>query len=388
MTHPIQYQVPLFRYLTASGQIALSVFFLSDVSLRSYHDSGFQREVKWDVPLLGGYHHQFLPGLGKTNRLSFCRPLVHGLRRRLRAGRFDAVWIHGYAHQGLLAAIVAARSLGIRLWLRGDSIPASGSIRNPRARLKQFLAPAFLRLFDGFLTVGTLNRNYYRSFGVPQERLFSTPYAVDNDFFIRRCAQARLGRERLRAQLKLTPGRPVVLFAAKFQTRKRAADLIEAFCRLSPDGKSEPHPYLLLIGEGEEGERLRARVAAMRWDSIRFMGFRNQSELPDFYDLCDVFVLPAAAEPWGLVINEVLNAAKPVIVSDQVGCAPDLVEDSYNGFVVPLGDIDILSARLHQLCGDCMLRRIMGQRGAQRVAHFDFKADLEGLLTAWAAPSG
>jgi glycosyltransferase involved in cell wall biosynthesis len=386
VTHPIQYQVPLFRYLTASGQIALSVFFLSDISMRGYHDSGFQREIKWDVPLLGGYHHHFVPGWGKPERLSLCRPLVHGLRRRLRAGQFDAVWLHGYAHQGLLAAILAARSLGIRLWLRGDSIPTNGP-SNLRDRLKRLLAPGFFHLFDGFLTVGKLNYNYYRGFGVPRHKLFSTPYAVDNDFFVRRCAQARPSRERLRAELKMAPGRPVILFAAKFQPRKRAADLMEAYCRLSSDGKSEPDPYLLMIGQGEEGDRLRARAAATGWNSIRFIGFRNQSELPDFYDLCDVFVLPAAAEPWGLAINEVLNAAKPVIVSDQVGCAPDLVEDSYNGFVVPMGNIEALAARVRDLCGNCALRSSMGQRGAQRVAPFNFQADLEGLLAAWTAPS-
>lgn len=387
VTHPIQYQVPLFRYLTASGRLDLTVLFISDVSVRGYHDDGFQREVKWDVPLLGGYHHQFLPALGKPDRLSFSRPLVYGIRRRLRAGRFDALWVHGYAHQGLLAAILAARSLGIRLWLRGDSISAGSLPPTAREYLKRALAPWFLRLFDGFLAVGRLNRDYYLSRGVPPERLFSTPYAVDNDFFVRRCAQACLGRERLRVELKLEPGRPVILFAAKFQRRKRAADLLEAYCRLSPDRHAQPHPYLLLIGEGEEGEQLRARAAATRWDSIRFIGFRNQSELPDFYDLCDVFVLPAAAEPWGLAINEVLNAAKPVIVSDQVGCAPDLVEDSHNGFVVPVGNIDALSARLRQLCDDPALRSSMGQAGARRVTRFNFQADLEGLLAAWAAPS-
>ena len=64
---------------------------------------------------------------------------------------------------------------------------------------------------------------------------------------------------------------------------------------------------------------------------VRFLGFRNQSEMPAFYDLCDLFVLPSHFEPWGLVINEAMNAGKPVIVSDCVGAAPDLVQTGRNG---------------------------------------------------------
>jgi len=100
VSHPIQYQAPLFRYLAARPGVELTVFFLSDLSVDAYRDSGFGVDVKWDVPLLDGYRHEFLPRVGSWSGLSFWRPWTFGLRARLRRGRFDALWVHGYAHRG------------------------------------------------------------------------------------------------------------------------------------------------------------------------------------------------------------------------------------------------------------------------------------------------
>ena len=120
-THPIQYQAPLFRYLSADPAIDLTVFFLSDLSVREYHDRGFGVSFGWDVPLLEGYRYAFLPCVGRSDRLSIWRPLVYGLRRHLGAGGFDAIWLHGYAHQAMLRAIAVAGALGIKVLLRGES---------------------------------------------------------------------------------------------------------------------------------------------------------------------------------------------------------------------------------------------------------------------------
>src|SRR5208283_2452823 len=119
-------------------------------------------------------------------------------------------------------------------------------------------------------------------------------------------------------------------------------------------------------GDGEERTNLEHRARALKWDSIRFIGFRNQSELPALYDLSDVFVLPSEHEPWGLVINEVMNAGKPVVVSDRVGAGPDLVEDGVNGFVFPARDVAALANRLQRMIDNPEDRAAMGARGSGR----------------------
>ena len=382
VSHPIQYQAPLFRYLAARPGIELTVFFLSDLSVHAYRDSGFGVEVKWDVPLLDGYRHEFLPRVGSGNGLSFWRPWTFGLRARLRRGRFDALWVHGYAHRGCLSGIAAAKSLNMPVMLRGESNLLSGTDDALKLGVKRIAIPALLRTIDSVLAIGHLNRDYYLHYGVAAARIFPMPYAVDNEFFRAASERARPHRERLRADLGLKPGRAVILFASKMQPHKRAADLLEAYTRLSVDGLAEPVAYLVFAGDGEERANLESRARTLKWDSIRFIGFRNQSELPALYDLSDVFVLPSEHEPWGLVVNEAMNAGKPVIVSDRVGAGPDLVEDGVNGFVYQARDVASLAARLRQLIDSPERRALMGAHALDKVSRLDFAADRDGLLAA------
>lgn len=382
VSHPIQYQAPLFRYLAARPGIDLTVFFLSDLSVHAYRDSGFGVSVKWDVPLLDGYRHEFLPRVGSGSGLSFWRPWTFGLRARLRRGQFDALWVHGYAHRGCMAGIAAAKSLAIPVMLRGESNLLSETDDALRLGVKRIAMPPLLRTIDGLLVIGRLNREYYLHYGVEAGRIFQMPYAVNNEFFRTAAERARPNRERLRAELGLKPGRSVILFASKMQRHKRAADLLEAYVRLSPDGVAEPAAYLVFAGDGEERGSLERRARELKWDSIRFIGFRNQSELPALYDLCDVFVLPSDHEPWGLVVNEAMNAGKPVIVSDRVGAGSDLIEDGINGFVYPAGDIAALANRLRRVIENPEHRAAMGSRALEKVTRLDFGADRDGLLAA------
>ena len=382
VSHPIQYQAPLLRYLAGKPDIHLTVFFLSDHSVWEHHDSGFGVEFQWDVPLLDGYKHVFLAAPGKKDQPSFWRPLVYGLGRHLRENHFDSLWIHGYAHQASLRVTTVAKRLGMKVLLRGESHLRIQHPSPVKAWFKERALPRLFSCIDGFLAIGSLNQEYYLHYGVPENKIFMMPYAVDNHFFQKSADRARPRRELLRAELGLNPGHPIILFASKLQRRKRPADLLEAYARLSPNGVQEPHPYLLFVGDGETRPELEARVRRFGWSSVRFLGFINQTELSRFYDLCDIFVLPSEDEPWGLVVNEVMNAGKPVIVSDQVGAGPDLVEEGKNGFIVPVGEVSALAERLRMLTTNPDRAQEMGQESLSLISRWDFEADYHGLMQA------
>ncbi len=387
VSHPIQYQAPLLRFLAEQPDIDLTVFFLSDVSARAHEDRGFGRSFAWDVPLLDGYRHVFLEPLYRTQRVNFAEPFVRGLERHLRGG-FDALWVHGWFHQANLRAMRIARSLGMRVLLRGESIVHGTGIER---RVKDAVHRRVLALADGYLAIGARNREFYRHHGIAPERIFDVPYAVDNAFFREGARKASRAREEFRARLGLAPGRPVVLYASKLVERKRPLDLLNAYERLASDDgakrnhKREPHPYLLFVGDGPERARVEVCAAANGWRSIRFFGFQNQTELPRFYDLCDVLVLPSAYEPWGLVLNEVMNAARPVIATDVVGAAADLVVEGQNGWTVPVGATDALAEKLREVLADDGRRATMGRKSLELVARFDFERDHAGLARALGA---
>jgi glycosyltransferase involved in cell wall biosynthesis len=235
---------------------------------------------------------------------------------------------------------------------------------------------------DGFLTIGEYNHKYYLHHGALPKRLFSMPYCVDNAFFQEKALAVSANREQLRASLGLTPGRPIILYASKMTERKCPGDLLEAYIRMSSDGQREPHPYLLFIGDGELRSALEARASRLGWNSVRFLGFKNQTELPRYYDLCDVFVLPSVQEPWGLVVNEVMNVARAVIVSDEVGCSPDLVKPGGNGHIFKAGDVSDLHNALSTVLGSPEKTRAMGQRGFEIINHWGFREDIAGLRRA------
>ena len=144
----------------------------------------------------------------------------------------------------------------------------------------------------------------------------------------------------------------------------------------------------MIVGDGEERAALeKQRDGVAGCGAIRFCGFRNQSELPRFFDIATVFVLPSRDEPWGLIVNEVMNAGRAVIVSDDVGCQPDLIEDGVEGCVFPVGDVAALTDALRRVLAAPETAAAMGQRGLAKIQTWDFEEDVRGLRRALAQVS-
>ena len=389
VSHPIQYQAPLLRRIAQEPDIDLTVFFGSDFSVRGYRDEGFGVGVKWDVPLLDGYKHAFLPTLRDRGEVGVASPLNRGIAERLRGGNgepaFDVLWVHGYATVNAMHGMVAAKALGIPVLLRAESWLRDRGRSGIKLALKNIFFEGLKSMVDCVLPIGRLNAEYWRHYfgdDVPQ---FLVPYAVDNRYFEQRAREAQSGRASLQAELGLDPSRPVILFASKLQPRKHCDHLIKAYARLASTPGAEPDPYLIIVGDGEERAALERQAAGTGFSSIRFCGFRNQSELPCFFDLATVFVLPSRHEPWGLIVNEVMNAARPVIVSDDVGCAPDLIEDGVNGCVFPAGDVGGLEDALRRILDTRGTAEAMGKCAFERIKSWSFEEDIQGLRQALAS---
>lgn len=382
VSHPIQYQAPLLRRIAAEPGIDLTVFFGSDFSVRGYRDEGFGVGVHWDVPLTEGYRHEFLPVLRDTGTVGFSRPLNRGIWSRLRGRKttpaFDALWVHGYASANTLHGMAAANALGIPVLLRAESWMED----RERSKLKLAAKSTFFRLLetmvDAVLPIGTHNSRYWTHYFGDRVPQFPMPYAVDNDFFRERTYEAARGRAALLRELDLDGELPVVLFASKLQARKRCADLVEAY-RLLIQRIPSP-PQLVIVGDGAEREALTKQAAAL--PGVRFCGFRNQRELPRFFDLATVFVLPSQHEPWGLVVNEVMAAGRAVVVSRDVGSQTDLVHDGVEGAVFPAENIPALADALERLLRDPEAAVEAGRQASRRIQSWSFAEDVAGLRAA------
>jgi glycosyltransferase involved in cell wall biosynthesis len=215
---------------------------------------------------------------------------------------------------------------------------------------------------------------------VPEQKIFLIPFAVDNDRFIKEAHLSAGEKKEIRQRWGVPAEVPIILYAGKLTSRKRPFDLLAA-CALIKQRSKRPF-VLLMAGSGELEPRLRAYCASASLDNVIFAGFINQSELPKLYGACDVFVLPSQSEPWGLAVNEAMCAALPIVISYEVGCLSDLVQDSTNGFTLPTGDIEGLSRVLQRLVEEEDLRERFGRASLERIREWGYPQCLDGLRAA------
>jgi glycosyltransferase involved in cell wall biosynthesis len=107
--------------------------------------------------------------------------------------------------------------------------------------------------------------------------------------------------------------------------------------------------------------------------------------MPAIYAAADVFVLPSENEPWGLAVNEAMCAGLPIVTSDAVGCAVDLVQDGVNGAIFPVADGKALAGALELMLRDSDLRRRMGAASSAIIANWSYAECLTGLRQALAS---
>src|SRR5258705_8365042 len=184
-THPIQYFAPLYAYLNQTSVFAVTALYLSDFSVRGSLDAAFGQVVKWDVDLLSGYDVRFVEGAGIRNEpAGFFSIIAPQIWREVSRGRFDALMVHGHTPAAALIAVAAARWAGLPVFARGET--HLGLRRSLLKRLvRKPLMRAFYRSVSGVLAIGSANAAFYRTMGVPEDRIFCMPYTVDNARFTR-----------------------------------------------------------------------------------------------------------------------------------------------------------------------------------------------------------
>jgi glycosyltransferase involved in cell wall biosynthesis len=340
-SHPVQYYAPLFRALAA--QMDLTVFYAHRATPTDQARAGFGVGFNWDVDLLSGYAYEFLQNVAHTPGLDhFTGVDTPEIGRRLRAVRFDAVLLMGWRLKCFHQALWAAKRLRIPVLVRGDS-----HLDTPRAAwkrwAKEMIYPIFLRRFDGALVVGERNRAYWRHYGYPESRMFDVPHCVDNDWFAVRATL--VARAELRARLGVELGTSLVLFAGKLVPVKRPIDMLEAVSLVRAAGVPIE---VLIAGTGPMEMDMQTRARALDLP-LHTLGFCNQTEMPAVYAAADILVLPSKSETWGLVVNEALACGRPILVSNAVGCAPDMAAHLGERVVFPMGDIGALATSLRQV---------------------------------------
>ncbi|MBS0540207.1 MAG: glycosyltransferase family 4 protein [Proteobacteria bacterium] len=369
ISHPIQYYTPIFREL--AGLCDLTVYFAHRQTAEEQAREGFGVAFEWNVDLLSGYRSKFLENVStRPGTDHFGGRDTPGVAREIAEGGFDAFVVPGWGLRSYLQAANACRRACVPVFVRGDSqLLARRGFLIQMAKAVVF--SRVLRRFDGFLYVGQRNREYLRHYGVRDERLFFSPHCVDNDAFGAASDAARA------SGVQRSPGAKRILFVGKLVERKRPVDVLRAAALVRARGRAVEVAF---AGSGALEDELRREAAATGVPTV-FHGFVNQREMPAIYAAADVLVLPSdGTETWGLAVNEGMACGLPAVVSDAVGCGPDMIEQGRTGAVFAFGDAESFARAVETAIS---LDAGMVQRHiAARMAVYSPRRAAQGILEA------
>jgi glycosyltransferase involved in cell wall biosynthesis len=381
-THPIQYQTPWYRALSARPEVDLEVLFCHRQSGEEQAAAGFGVAFDWDVPLLDGYRSVFFPNVAR-------RPGIHRfsgldtprLAAKIRAREYDAVLVNGWSYKSAWQAILACWWAHVPVLVRGDS-----HLHTPRgiakSLAKRVLYRLFIPRFDACLAVGRRSADYFRQYGAHERNLFCVPHVVDVERFSSQAHLLEPTRCALRREWNLPRNAAVYLFAGKLLDMKRPLDFVRALGQASASGADVAG---VVVGDGPLRSACE-HLARHEGTTVAFKGFLNQTQMPAAYAIADALVLPSNEnETWGLVVNEAMSCGRACFVSDDVGCGPDLVRSGETGETFQCGNVRTLSKLLERYAHDRGHLARMGQCAATRAASFRPAAAAEATVGALAA---
>lgn len=381
-THPIQYHVAWFRALAARTDLEIHVYYCHQATPQEHSRAGFDVEFTWDIPLLEGYAHSFLRNLSKrAGHGHFGGFDTPELKDIITRREYDAVLVNGWHYKSAWQAIWACWQSRVKVMVRSDSHLHTARSIAKRA-VKSFLYRRFIPRFDACLAAGQWSRQYFLHYGALPERIFLVPHAIDSRRFQIEAACLEPLRSELRKEKELDENAIVFMFSGKFIPKKRPMDFA---CAIERAARRNPRIQGLMVGDGPLRIGCESLVRA-RNAPIRFTGFLNQSQITKAYVASDALVLPSdGGETWGLVVNEAMACARPCIVSDRVGCGPDLVIPEETGAIFPLGDLDALANSMLELAVNPERMISMGIEARSRLKNYSVETAVNGVVESLTA---
>ncbi len=285
----------------------------------------------------------------------------------------DVVAVNGWNDFGSIVTIQVCSEIGLPLVVMSESMAWDFK----RVGWKEWIKRKLVARCSTALVGGTPHRDYMIQLGMNSEHIFMGYDAVDNDYYAEEAARWRsVSNDSTDHCSLITDHSPLYFLASnRFIEKKNLFRLLEAYggyarnAETLRSGKAESRVWdLCLLGDGELKAKLLAHCASLGlhvvesapWEadrkaesgkvktesdqpSVYFPGFRQVEELPRFYAHAGAFVHASTTEQWGLVVNEAMASSLPVLVSNRVGCAQDLVHDDINGFTFGPHDVEKLT---------------------------------------------
>lgn len=374
--NPIIYHAPLYKEYASKGN-DIEVLYLDDMGVSNLTDTEFGINITWDIPLLEGYHYRFIRNLSPDRYGNFFARINFGLFPVISGKRYEAVLITGYETLSCWLALIAAKLKGVPVIWRGEATLRTAEKQSLwKGLIKKVVLTSFFRSCEAVMFSCTGNKGYLKFYGVPESKLFPIPCAVDNKYF-RNEREKYIGKkDEIRNELKIGMDEFVILFAARFTKRKRPLDLLRAVNRISHQNIT-----VLFVGDGPERDMMEEYARRNRIKVV-FTGFVNQGSISRYYCIANLAVIISDYDPSPKAMNEAMNFELPLVVTNVLGTASDLVGSGENGFVTNVGDISAIAEHIDYLNSRRDVAKEMGRRSYKIVQGWSFSEDISGIEKA------
>lgn len=364
---PTPYRAPLFDLIALRPDIDLSVVYAADAIAQN----------RWKISI--GHPHVILRGVrvpGAHRILRHDYPVTPEIFRILERQRPQVLVLTGWSTFASQAAIAWSVARRVPFILQAESHDI-GPRSAWRRAVKGAVVPRVVRRASSVLVTGTLARESLVARGADPDKVRVFANTVDTEWFAAAADAARLHRESLRARIGLEPDDVAVLSVARLSPEKALDTLIRAVA-----GAARPRLHLVLAGQGPERAALERLAADLRVRTT-FLGSVDWDDIAATYAAADVFALLSRHEPWAVVVNEAAACGLPLLLSDQVGAAHDLLEDRVNGFLVPSYRAEASAAlALQELCDNEALRSSAGKRSREIAAGWGYGPSIDAFVAA------
>lgn len=366
LPEPTPYRTGMLDRLAERPELELTVVYAA----RAVQQRAWAVELRHRAVVVEGRR---VPGASRVLRHDY--PLSFGIFRALAGARPDAVVVSGWSTFASQAAVTWCRRHGVPYLLLVESNERDAR-PGWRRTVKNAVVPVVVGGAAETLVVGSLARASMRARGVPDERISVLANTVDVERFGREADQLLECRATLRRGTGIGPDDVAVLSVARLAPEKGLDTLVRAVA-LAQD----PRLVLLLSGSGPEREHLAALAREL---GVRLVLLPDTpwERIAERYVAADVFALLSRHEPWGVVVNEAAACGLPLVLSDRVGAAFDLLEDGRNGVLVPADDPTAAGEAIGALAADPVRRRAMGAASREIVAGWGYEPSIERLLEA------
>ncbi len=378
--YPVHYRIPIYKKLARHPEIELTVYFCSGSSLKKSYNELYNKRIDWGLSLEGINYYVLKNYYPFKKKPHPPRGLINpGILNEIKKNNYDAFLIYGYSAFTNKLVLFSSSLLNTRVIFR-DEIDFLKQSRGFKGSLKNMIYNMLWKIPDAFLYSYSLNADFYKHYGVKKEQLFFHPCAVDNEYFQKEAKKMRGKKNEIKKNLGIPKDNKVINFTGRIIDIKRPFDIIYAYEKLQKKIKNKTS--IIFIGEGDKKKELEEYVKKKRLSNIKFFGFKKPSEISKYYFISDLFIVSSEEDRSPKAMNEAMNFSIPIITTDRVATARDMINPGKNGFIYNLGDIDKLTEYIEMILESRSKEKELGEEALKTVLNWNFDRDIQGIIDA------